>query len=64
MLIKKDWWDLIEIGLYKPSTELWEKEKNIKENLIAIKLATGIIKEDINDDIFNNIIDIIDPKEM
>lgn len=43
---------------------LWEKEKKIKKNRIAIGTATQIIKEGVSDNIFNNIMHIIEPKEM
>lgn len=36
----------------------------IKEYQMVIETATKIIKEDTNDDIFNNIIDITGPKEI
>lgn len=64
MLIEKDVWDFIDISPRKPLTELWEKDKKIKENRMAIGTATRIIKEGVSDNIFNNIIDIMDPKEM
>lgn len=64
MLIEKDVWDLIEVGPREPPVKLWEKEKKIKENRIAKGTASRIIKESVSDDIFNNIIDLTDPKEM
>ena len=64
MLIEKDVWDLIEESPRQPPTVLWEREQKIKENRIAIGIATRIIKEGISDDILNNIIDITDPQEM
>lgn len=64
MLIEKDVWDFIDISPRKPLTKLWEKDKKIKENRMAIGTATRIIKEGVSDNIFNNIIDIMDPKEM
>lgn len=64
MLIEKDVWDLIEIGPHEDPVALWEQEKKIKENRMAIGTATRIIKEGVSDDIFNNIIDVTDPQEM
>lgn len=64
MLVEKDVWDQIEIGSRQPPTTLSERELKTKENQMAIGMATRIIKKGVNDDIFNNIINIIDPKEM
>lgn len=41
---------------------IWEQK--IKENCMAIRTATKIIKVGISNDIFNSIINITDPKEM
>lgn len=43
--------------------ELWEKDKKIKENQIAIGTVSQIIKEGISDDMFNIIINLTDPKK-
>lgn len=63
-LLEQDIWDFIDISLCKPSTKLWKKEKIIKENRMAIETATRIIKEGVNNNIFNNIINITNPKNM
>lgn len=52
--------DFIIIDLCKPPTKLWEKEKKIKENQIAIRIVTQIIKKSVTDNIHNNIINITD----
>lgn len=62
MLIEKDVWDLIEDGPRQPLAALWEQK--IKENRMAVGIATRTIKEGVSDDIFNNIIDITDLQEM
>ena len=62
MLIKKDVWDLIETGP-RPEPLLFQQQKT-KENRMAVRTATRIIKEGVSNDIFNNIINITDPKEM
>lgn len=64
MLIEKDVWDLIEDSPRQPPTALWEREQKIKENCMAIGIATRIIKEVVSNDIFNNIINITNPQEM
>ena len=47
----------------RPELEtIWEQKT--KENQIAIRTATQTIKKRVNNDIFNNIIDITDPKKM
>lgn len=62
ILIKKDVWDLVEIRP-KPNLATIQKQKT-KENQRAIGMATQIIKKGVSNDIFNNIIDITDSKEM
>ena len=62
MLIEKDVWDLIETGP-RPAPPPFQQQKT-KENCMAVGTATRIIKEGVSDNIFNNIIDITDPKEM
>lgn len=41
-----------------------ENEKKLKKNQRAIRSATLIIEKSISNDIFNNIIDIIDLKKI
>lgn len=55
---------LIKKGSQQPPTAFWERKQKIKENKMAIGIATQIIKKGVSDDIFNNIIDIINPQEM
>ena len=62
MLIEKDIWDLVEMGPRPNPATIWEQKT--KENRMAAGTATRIIKEGISDNIFNNIIDITDLKEM
>lgn len=62
MLIEKDVWDLVETGPRPAQATIGEQKT--KENRMAIGTATRIIKEGVSDNIFNNIIDITDPKEM
>lgn len=62
MLVEKNIWNLIKTGPKPASVRIWEQK--IKENWIAIGTVTQIIKEGISNNIFNNIIDITDPKEM
>ncbi len=62
MLIEKDVWDLVETGPRPVPATIWEQKT--KENRMAVGTATRIIKEGVSDDIFNNIIDVTDPKEM
>lgn len=64
MLIEKDVWDFIKIGPQQDPDALWEQEKKIKENRMAVGTATRIIKEGVSNDIFNNIIDVTDPNEI
>ena len=60
IFIKKEIWDLIKIGPQEDLTALWEQKKKIKENWMIVGIVNQIIKESINDNIFNNIIYIID----
>lgn len=62
MLVEKDIWDLIKTSPKPAPVRIWEQK--IKKNRIAIGIVTQIIKEGISNNIFNNIIDITDPKEM
>lgn len=61
ILIEKDIWDLIETGPRRTKAIIWEQKT--KKNCIAIKTVIKIIKKDINNNIFNNIIDITDLKK-
>lgn len=59
MLIKKDVWDLIEMGLQlcqSNNSRLWDHKE--KEDQILVKTADQIIRKRISDNIFHNIIDI------
>lgn len=62
ILIEKDVWDLVETGPRPAPATIWEQKT--KENCMAMGTANRIIKEGVSNDIFNNIIDITDPKEM
>lgn len=62
MLVEKDVWDLVETGPRPALVAFWEQR--IKENRMAVGTATRIIKKGVSNDIFNNIIDITDPREM
>lgn len=62
MLIEKDVWDLVEIRPRPVLTTIWEQKT--KENRMAMRKVTQIIKKGISDNIFNNIIDVTDPKEI
>ena len=65
MLIEKDVWDLVETGprpQQQNASALFDHKT--KEDRIAIGTAGRIIREGLSDDLFNNIIDIDDPKEM
>lgn len=64
ILIEKDVCNLFKVGLQQDLNALWEQEKKIKENRMAVGTATRIIKKSVSNDIFNNIIDMTDPKEM
>ena len=61
MFIEKDVWDLIEISPREAPTTVCECERKIKENKLAINIAPWILKQDLSNNIFNNIINIIDP---
>ena len=61
ILIEKDVWDLVETGsrpLQQNISKLWDYKE--KEDRIAIETAGHIIKKDVSDNLFNNIIDIND----
>lgn len=60
--MEKDVWDLIENGPRPEPAPFWEQRS--KENRMAVGTATRLIREGVSDDIFNNIIDITDPREM
>lgn len=62
ILIKKDVWSLVETGPRPNLAIIWEQKT--KKNRIAIRTLTRIIKKGVNNDIFNNIINITDLKEM
>lgn len=64
MLIKKNAWDLIEKGPRQLPIALSERKQKIKKNRMAICIATQIIKKGVNNDIFNNIINITDLQEI
>lgn len=60
--MEKGVWNLIENGARPEPAPFWEQRS--KENRMAVGTATRIIKEGVSDDIFNNIIDITDTREM
>lgn len=64
MLIEKDVWDLVKVGPQKDPEALWKKKKKIKENQMAVGTATRIIKESVHNDIFKNIINVTDLREI
>lgn len=61
MLVEKDVWDLIKTGPRPVPPAIWEQRS--KDNCMAVGTATRIIKEGVSDDIFNNIIGIMDLRE-
>lgn len=65
MLIEKDVWDLVETDprpIKQNASTLFDHK--VKEERIAIGAAGRIIREGLSNDLFNNVIDIDDPKEM
>ena len=65
MLIEKDVWDLVEIGprpLQQNASRLWDYKE--KEDRIAVGIVDCIIRKGVSEDLFNNIIDIVDPQAM
>lgn len=64
MPIEKDIWDIVSVGprpIRAPGA-LWDFK--VKEDRMAIGTAIRIIQSGVNDDIFNNIIDLEDPRLM
>ena len=62
MLVEKDVYNLIETDPIPASVGIWKQK--IKENWIAMGIAMQIIKECVNNDIFNNIINITNVKKI
>lgn len=57
-------WNLIIIGAYQSPTKFWENNKKIKGNLMIIGIVSQIIKEGVNNNIFNKIINLIKLQKM